>query len=138
MSPAITSGLVLSVLFTVFILFSKSTIENNVEISQDVNNAAVNASEKLSTNLVMTSVQILDGCNFQATVENQGTTDIQNFKDMNVLIDFPEEPGVNNENIVLNYTTSDSLNPGEWTHTINPNLKPKNLAKQPNPLHSHG
>ena len=133
MSPAITSGLVLSVLFTVFILFSKSTIENNVEISQDVNNAAVNASEKLSTNLVMTSVQILDGCNFQATVENQGTTDIQNFKDMNVLIDFPEEPGVNNENIVLNYTTSDSLNPGEWTHTINPNLNLTPNSRDINP-----
>ena len=122
MSPAITSGLVLTVLFTVFILFSKTTIENSVEISQDVNNASVIANEKLSTNLVMTNVRILDGCNFEATVKNQGTTSIQNFKDMDLLVDFPEEPGINNENIVLNYTTLDSLNPGEWTHTINPNL----------------
>ena len=132
MSPAITSGLVLTVLFTVFILFSKTTIENSVEISQDVNNAAVIANEKLSTNLVMTNVRILDGCNFEATVKNQGTTDIQNFKDMNVLIDFPEEPGINNENIVLNYTSIHSLNPGEWTHTINPNL---NLNPNSNDVH---
>ena len=133
MSPAITSGLVLTVLFTVFILFSKTTIENSVEISQDVNNASVIANEKLSTNLIMTNVRILDSCNFEATVKNQGTTSIQNFKDMDLLVDFPEEPGVNNENIVLNYTTSDSLNPGEWTHTINPNLNLTPNARDINP-----
>jgi Tol biopolymer transport system component len=122
MSPAITSGFVLTVLFTSFILFSKTTIDNSVEISQDVNNAAVMVNEKLNTNLVMTNVRILDGCNFEATVKNQGTTNIENFTDMSLLVEFPEEAGVNNENIVLNYTTLDSLNPGEWTHSINPNL----------------
>ena len=52
---------------------------------------------------------------------------------MDLLVDFPEEPGVNNENIVLNYTTSDSLNPGEWTHTINPNLNLTPNARDINP-----
>ena len=40
MAPTISTALIMTVLFTAFIMFSRTTLDNNLEISQAMNEAA--------------------------------------------------------------------------------------------------
>ena len=124
MAPTISTALMMAVLFTAFILFSKTTLENNIEISQAMTEAAELAGERSRTNIRMTNVNVSDFCDIQATVINEGSSDISDFKNMSLIVDFPDEVVINNESVSLNYTSSVVPNPGEWTYSINPKTYP--------------
>ena len=105
MAPTISTALIMTVLFTAFILFNRTTLDNNLEISQAMNEAAELAGERARTNIRMMNVNVSDFCDIEATVINEGTTDISDFKNMSLIVDFPDEVAVNNDSISLNYTS---------------------------------
>ena len=124
MAATISTALIMTVLFTAFILFNRTTLDNNLEISQAMNEAAELAGERARTNIRMMNVNVSDFCDIEATVINEGTTDISDFKNMSLIVDFPDELAVNNDSISLSYTSSSVPNPGEWTYSINSKTYP--------------
>ena len=124
MAATISTALIMTVLFTAFILFNRTTLDNNLEISQAMNEAAELAGERARTNIRMMNVNVSDFCDIEATVINEGTTDISDFKNMSLIVDFPDEAAVNNDSISLNYTSSSVPNAGEWTYSINSKTYP--------------
>ena len=99
MAATISTALIMTVLFTAFILFNRTTLDNNLEISQAMNEAAELAGERARTNIRMMNVNVSDFCYIEATVINEGTTDISDFKNMSLIVDFPDEAAVNNDSI---------------------------------------